>query len=223
MRSTDTHAVARARQIIATLLVSISLSAGNFSADSLLLDAYKKEDMSLWKEYIDRLSLTEHRPATPDRRQTDLLIEYGYCGYIVAEAKKEGKEALLPEAKRYVQQFKTHIEAQKKTLPAGHYEMYRSAVLVFELRLHESIHPVKSMSLAKEAVKLAPKDPVVLTYYGTCLFYAPKPFGSKEEALIWFEKADKYFRAPQWKFCWLKEANSMYIKQCKDKLQKDKK
>ena len=224
MRSTDTHAVARARQIIAALLVSISLSAGNFSADSLLLDAYKKEDMSVWKEYVDRLSLTEHRPATPDRRQTDLLIEYGYCGYIVAEAKKEGKEALLPEAKRYVQQFKTHIEAlRNQQLPAGHYEMYRSAVLVFELRLHESIHPVKSMSLAKEAVKLAPNDPIVLTYYGTCLFYAPKPFGSKEEALTWFEKADKYFRAPQWKFCWLKEANSMYIKQCKDKLQKDKK
>lgn len=191
------------------VMLSISLSAGNFSADSLLLDAYKKEDMSLWKTYVDSLSLLHS--FTPSL----LTYEYGFCGYMVDRDK--------PHALPYVTRFKEHVEAQKKTLPAGHYEMYRSAVLVFELRLHESIHPVKSMSLAKEAVKLAPKDPIVLTYYGTCLFYAPKPFGSKEEALIWFEKADKYFRAPQWKFCWLKEANSMYIKQCKDKLQKDKK
>lgn len=211
------------RKILLVIGLFFSLTLSSQMTDSVLLEAYKREDMKVWKEYVDRLRLTEDRPATPDRRQTDLLIEYGYCGYIVAEAKKEGKEALQPEAKRYVQQFKTHVEAlRNQQLPAGHYEMYRSAVLVFELRLHESIHPVKSMNLAKEAVQLTPKDPLVLSYYGTCLFFAPKPFGSKEEALGWFEKADTFFRHPKWKFCWVKEANSMYIKQCKDKLQKEK-
>lgn len=209
MRSTDTHIIARARQIIVALLVSSSLSAGNLSADSLLLDAYQKEDMSVWKEAVTSFS--------NDQRLTtnDLLYEYGLCGYMVDRDK--------PNALPYVKRFKEHVEAHKKSLPAGHYEMYRSAVLVYELRLHESIHPVKSMNLAKEAVKLAPKDPLVLSYYGTCLFYAPKPFGSKEDALGWFEKADKLFRSPKWKFCWVKEANTMYIKQCKDKLQKDNK
>ena len=47
-----------------TLCFSISLSAGNFSADSVLLNAYKREDMSVWKEYLERV-------------QTDLLYEYG--------------------------------------------------------------------------------------------------------------------------------------------------
>ena len=206
--------------LLLVMVFSFSLSAQDFSADRDLFAAYQKEDMSVWKEYIDRLRLTEYRPATPDRVQTDLLYEYGYCGYIVAEAKKEGKESLMPAAKSYVAQFRKHVEEAKNQLPTGHYEMYMSAVLVYELRLHESMRPIKAMSLAKEATKLAPNDPLVLSYYGTSLFYAPKPFGSKEEALVWFEKADKFFKGPQWEYCWAREANEMYIQQCHEKLKK---
>ena len=216
MRSTDTHFAARERQIIVLLLLivfSFSLSAQDFSADRDLFAAYQKEDMSVWKEQID---------VQRDNVQStkDLLYEYGYCGYIVAEAKKEGKESLMPAAKSYVAQFRKHVEAAKNQLPTGHYEMYMSAVLVYELRLHESMRPIKAMSLAKEATKLAPNDPLVLSYYGTSLFYAPKPFGSKAEALVWFEKADKFFKGPQWKYCWVREANEMYIQQCHEKLKK---
>ena len=216
MRSTDTHFAARERQIIVLLLLivfSFSLSAQDFSADRDLFAAYQKEDMSVWKEQID--------VRRNDVRSTkDLLYEYGYCGYIVAEAKKEGKESLMPAAKSYVAQFRKHVEAAKNQLPTGHYEMYMSAVLVYELRLHESMRPIKAMSLAKEATKLAPNDPLVLSYYGTSLFYAPKPFGSKAEALVWFEKADKFFKGPQWEYCWVREANEMYIQQCHEKLKK---
>ena len=193
------------------MVFSLSLSAQDFSADRDLFAAYQKEDMSVWKEYID--------VRRNDVRCTkDLLYEYGYCGYIVAEAKKEGKEALLPEAKRYVQLFREHVEAQKGRLPAGHYEMYMSAVMVYELRLHIAIRPIKAMRLAKEATRLAPEDPLVLSYYGTSLFYAPKPFGSKSEALTWFEKAEEHFRDPQWNYCWVREATKMYIRQCHEKL-----
>lgn len=194
------------------LLCSLSLSAQ--TTDSTLFAAYQREDMTVWKEYLD--SLSSIHPFNPSL----LIYEYGYCGYIVAEAKKEGQEALLPEAKRYVQQFKSDIENQKSKLPAGHYEMYMSAVYVFELRLHESIHPMKAMSLAKDATRLAPDDPIVLSYYGTCLFYAPKPFGSKEDALEWFEKAQTRFPGDEWKHCWMREANQMYIEQCRKKLKK---
>ena len=200
------------RTIIAwiTLCLSLTLAA---QTDSVLFAAYQREDMKVWKEYLASSAFLASSSSS-------LLYEYGYCGYIVAEAKKEGKEALLPEAKRYVQQFKTHVEAAKEQLPTGHYQMYLSAVYVFELRLHESIHPFKSMSLAKEATKLAPNDPLVLSYYGTCLFYAPKPFGNKAEALQWFERADKRFKGSQWRFSWVREANSMYIRQCHAKLGK---
>ena len=213
MRSTYSYFAARARQVIAALCITLSLSAQDFSADRDLFAAYQKEDMSVWKEQID---------VQRDNVQStkDLLYEYGYCGYIVAEAKKEGKESLMPAAKSYVAQFRKHVETQKGHLPTGHYEMYMSAVLVYELRLHESMRPIKAMSLAKEATKLAPNDPLVLSYYGTSLFYAPKPFGSKAEALEWFEKADKFFKGPQWEYCWVREANEMYIQQCHEKLKK---
>ena len=211
MRPTDTHIITRARQVIAALCICISLSAQVTDRD--LFDAYLKEDMSVWKEYIDNLS-TFHT-ALADRQNfqlSALLYEYGYCGYIVSA----DKEA----AKPYVRRFKEHIEARKANLPKGHYEMWMSAVLVFELRLKESIHPIKAMSLAKEATKLAPNDPVVLSYYGTCLFYAPKPFGSKAEALEWFEAAQARFGGDEWKYSWLREANEMYINQCREKLKK---
>ena len=43
---------------------------------------------------------------------------------------------------------------------------------------------------------------------------------SKAEALVWFEKADKFFKGPQWKYCWVREANEMYLQQCHEKLKK---
>ena len=200
MRPTYSHFVARAWQIIAAVCISISLSAEDFSADSVLLDAYQREDMSVWERYVDTATVNPH----------NLIYEYGLCGYKVDRDK--------PHALPYVLRFQEHLEALKAQLPAGHYEMYLSSVYVYKLRLHETFRPVKAMSLAKEATKLAPNDPLVLCYYGTSLFFAPKPFGSKAEALSWFEKAEKHFRKAEWKYCWVKVFNDMYIGQCHEKL-----
>ena len=189
------------------------LTANPYYTDSVLFAAYQREDMSVWKEYIDA-------SPQPSTLNTQLLYRYGYCGYLVAEAKKEGREALLPEAKKQVQHFKSAIINHNSQLPKGHYEMYLSAVYVYELRLHESIHPLKAMNLAKEATQLAPDDPLTLSYYGTCLFYAPKPFGSKQEALLWFERAKRCFRDSRYRFCWVRDATEMYIEQCREKLKK---
>ena len=191
------------KSIVILFALCINLSLAAEVSDSVLFAAYQREDMSVWKNYIDS---TNHSPLTTNR----LLYEYGLCGYMVDRDKAHA----LP----YVKRLNEHVEALKPQLPPGHYQMYKSAVYVFELRLKESMRPVTAMSMAKDATKLAPKDPLVLTYYGTSLFYAPKPFGSKEEALKWFERADTFFQDPQWRFCWLREANTMYIHQCHDKL-----
>ena len=193
--------------INAFLTLSLAGRAGEAfvsRTDSLMLAAYDREDMTVWQNYVDSIN---YQLST-----INLLYIYGFCGYIV----DRDKTAALP----YVKQFRAHVEAAKDQLPVGHYEMYMSAVLVYELRLHVSMRPVKAMSLAKEATRLAPTDPLVLSYYGTSLFYAPKPFGSKSEALEWFTKADRYFQAPQYKYCWTRKATKMYISQCKDKLKK---
>ena len=197
------------------LLLAILLSVTLWT-DSLLFDAYQREDMSVWKEYVD--SVTHHQSSITHRT---LLYEYGLCGYLADRDKSNA----LP----YVRNFKSHVEQAHSLpyregtgvgLPAGHYEMYMSAVYVFELRLHESVHPIRAMNLAKEAVRLAPKDPLVLAYYATCLFYAPKPFGSKKEALSYFEKARPFFQTTEYRFCWMRDATDMYIRQCRDKLKR---
>jgi len=195
MRSTYPHTLTRARQVILALCISLSLSAQSFVADGELLHAYLHNDMQAWKAHVDTV--------------VDLPYEYGYCAALL----DQDKEA----AKPYVKRFREHVEAAKTALPKGHYEMYMSAVYVYELRLHESFHPVKSLDLAREAVKLAPNDPMTLTYCGTALFYAPKPFGNKKEALELFLQAEKNFKDQQWYNCWWRPAAMMYIAQCYDK------
>ena len=204
MRSTYTHTLTRARQVILALCISLSLSAQSFVADGELLHAYLHNDMQAWKAHIDSMFNVQ----CPMSNHT-LAYEYGYCAALL----DQDKEA----AKPYVQRFRQHVEAAQKTLPKGHYEMYMSAVYVYELRLHESFHPVKSLDLAREAVKLAPNDPMTLTYCGTALFYAPKPFGNKKEALQLFHKAEQLFQDQQWYNCWWRPAAMMYIAQCYDK------
>ena len=175
--------------------------------DSLLLSAFRQQDMTVWDRHIDSLSSINWSFTT-----FDLLYEYGLCG---DKVDKDKQHALA-----YVKRFKAHVEEAKELLPAGHYEMYRSAIYVYEMGLHYSMHPIRSMDLAKQATRLAPTDPVVLSYYGTCFFYAPKPFGSKSEALKWFLKAEEFFSDILYKFCWVREANEMYIQQCREKLKK---
>lgn len=185
------------------LLLFPSLCLAQVS-EKQLCDAFLTNNMPVWKQYIDSCAglsplASSHSP---------LSIEYGYCGAMM----NVDKEA----AKPYVRQYRAHVEAAKD-LPAGHYEMYMSAVYVYELRLHESFHPAKSLSLARAAVEKAPNDPLTLTYCGTALFYAPKPFGSKSEALELFLKAEKLFQDPKWHDCWWRPAALMYIAQCYDK------
>ena len=194
----------RCRIVIILLLFSGLCFAQSW--EQPLLNAYLTNNMSVWKTYIDSLSNLQQQSG-----QTSKILpyEYGYCAALL----ETDKEA----AKPYVQRFRKHVESAQNTLPKGHYEMYLSAVYVFELRLHESFHPVKSLGLARDAVKLAPNDPLTLTYCATALFYAPKPFGSKTEALELFLRAEKLFQDSKWYNCWWRPAALMYIAQCYEK------
>lgn len=199
----------RIHTLLGAILLTCCLYAQSFVADGELLDAYLQNDMPVWRAYIDA---TDWESATDSVRAHLLAYEYGYCAALMDSDKVA--------AKPYVAQFRRHVEHMSKeghSLPAGHYEMYMSAVYVYELRLHESFHPVKSLELAREAVKRAPSDPLTLTYCGMALFYAPKPFGNKKEALQLFLRADQIFRAPQWFFCWWRAAAMMFAAQCYDK------
>ncbi len=186
------------RFVIPFLLLfgALTVQAQNaFSEHAYLLDAYLTNNMNVWKAHIDSV--------------VDLPYEYGYCAALM----ETDREA----AKIYVKRFHQHVEQAKNSLPAGHYKMYMSAVWVYELRLHESFHPARALQWAKEAVNEAPEDPLTLTYCGMSLFYAPRPFGRKKEALTYFLRAEKQFAAPEWYNCWWRAAALMYISQCYEK------
>lgn len=191
----------RTRLLLISLLCWSLLSAGDYTADSRLLGAYLRGEMSVWQALVDSAA---HSP-TPHT----LSYEYGYCGFLV----DCDKEAARP----YVRLFRQHTETLRGELPAGHYAMYMSAVCVYELRLHLSFHPVRALNLAREAVRLAPEDPLTLIYCATALFYAPQPFGNKDEALTLFEKAERLTRGKAWHNCWWRPNAMMYIAQCYDK------
>lgn len=197
----------RTYTLFLAILLTCVLHAQSFVADKNLLDAYLANDMSAWRAYIDAANWEQ---ASDSERVHLLAYEYGYCAALMDSDKTA--------AKPYVAQFHRHVEQMKTiVLPKGHYEMYMSAVYVYELRLHESFHPVKSLDLAREAVKRAPTDPLTLTYCGMALFYAPKPFGNKKEALQLFLRAEEIFRAPEWYYCWWRPAAMMFAAQCYDK------
>lgn len=181
------------------VMFSISLSALDFRADRDLLEAYLRNEMPVWRQYIDSAQHTEHL----------LIYEYGYCA---ARIETDGGGA-----RPFVKRFRRHVEMLKEHLPAEHYAMYMSAVYVYELKLHESFHPLRALTMAREAVNIAPNDPMTLMHYGLTLFYAPKPAGNKREALRLFLKAEELFAAPEWENCWLRPAAKMYIAQCYDK------
>lgn len=194
------------KRALILLFALLSLTWGEGRAETGwrtdLLNAYLEDNMPVWKVYIDSCH------SSADAEQS-LPYEYGYCAALMEKNKTA--------AKPYVLRFKQNVEAAKDRLPAGHYEMYKSAVYVYELRLHESFHPVRSLDLARKAVKIAPDDPLTLTYCGMALFYAPKPFGNKKEALNLFLRAYELFAGPQWHNCWWKAAAVMYIAQCYQK------
>ena len=180
------------------------LSARAHNVDSVLLDAYRHQNMQVWQTFVNGLE------KLPTLNSHMLLYEYGFCGYI---ADRNPKKAVP-----YVARFNQHVESSQSSLPKGHYELFKSAVYVYEMKLNLSYHPYKAVKLAREAVQQAPDDPLTLSYYGTVLFYAPKPIGSKQKALKWFELAEEHFPDSQWKYSWVREMNKMYIDQCQEKL-----
>ena len=193
------YKVQRGIVLLLCMVCSFSLSAQDFRADRDLLDAYLRNDMPVWRQFIDSAQHTEHL----------LIYEYGYCA---ARIETDGGGA-----RPFVKRFRRHVEMLKEQLPSEHYAMYMSAVYVYEMKIHESFHPLRALSLARDAVNKAPNDPLTLTHYGLTLFYAPKPVGNKREALRLFLKAEKIFADSSWENCWLRPAAQMYIAQCYDK------
>ncbi len=188
------------------LMTCASLFAQFSEADKDLMDAYLENNMSKWKSYIDAVPW---KSATKQARLRCMAYEYGYCAAMMDVSKKQ--------AAPYVERFKSHVEEMKPHLGAGYYDMYLSSVYAFEIMLGKSAHFVSTLKLANSAAEKQPNNPITLGYRANVLFYAPAGIGNKKEALVIFQKAEKIYRAPEWKYCWNRPATLLTIAQCYEK------
>jgi predicted Zn-dependent protease len=148
-----------------------------------LYQAYITRDMSVWQQYID--SADWENLDTEQRKQL-LNYEYGYSAYILGINVEEGKQC--------IQRFASHLEMMKSELPEERYCAYMASVQSYRLALDKSQlmkYAKRVFSNIQRAMEINPNDPFVLSMQGNVEFYSP--FGSKKEALVYYQKADSLY------------------------------
>ena len=148
-----------------------------------LYQAYITRDMSVWQQYIN--SADWENLDTEQRKQL-LNYEYGYSAYILGINVEEGKQCL--------QRFASHLEMMKSELPEERYCAYLASVQSYRLALDKGQlmkYAKRVFSNIQRAMEINPNDPFVLSMQGNVEFYSP--FGSKKEALVYYQKADSLY------------------------------
>ena len=148
-----------------------------------LYQAYITRDMSVWQQYIN--SADWENLDTEQRKQL-LNYEYGYSAYILGINVEEGKQC--------IQRFASHLEMMKSELPEERYCAYMASVQSYRLALDKGQlmkYAKRVFSNIQRAMEINPNDPFVLSMQGNVEFYSP--FGSKKEALVYYQKADSLY------------------------------
>jgi len=171
-----------------TILLSVFIFQSvqaNYKSD--IYSAYITGDMGKWKNIIDKMN--QHQPKTIDFLLELMNYQYGYIGWSMGNQKKK-------EAENYLRLAEENLKIlEKANYNLSFVNSYKSAFLGFHIGLNKYKAPVlgiKSLECAKIAMVQDSKNPFGYIQYGNCLFYMPSLFGgSKEEALIYFKKAEQ--------------------------------
>lgn len=179
--------------------------------DSTLLQAYLREDMQLWRTYIN--TVCWEKADTLTRLQL-LNYEYGFAAYMV--------DRYPDEALPYLNRFRSHITSLESALTPARHATYLSAAYAYTFKLNNTrllSCALRSYRLAHRAVTLAPNDPLALTLLGNVYFYAPTILGGdKRRALHYFTQADSLMQSePEARLLWNYPALRLCIAQCYEK------
>ena len=148
-----------------------------------LYQAYITRDMSVWEHYIDS---ADWNSLDTEQRKQLLNYEYGYSAYILGINVEEGKQC--------IQRFASHLEMMKSELPEERYCAYMASVQSYRLAMDKGQlmkYAKRVFSNIQRAMEINPNDPFVLSMQGNVEFYSP--FGSKKEALVYYQKADSLY------------------------------
>lgn len=167
--------------------------------------------MEVWDRYLhsvsfDTLSLSEQKRY--------LSYEYGYAAVAVDQD--------LTDADMHLADLASHIKALAPHMDQATHLTYRSSLAAYEAKRSSwkvVTKGLESYRLATEAYRLAPSDPFVMVLKANVEFYAPKPLGSKEQALAHYRAAcHAYEQAGDTAYNWLYVQARMTAIQCLEKV-----
>lgn len=144
--------------------------------------AYISNDMPAWKRVIDRLALQK---INESQDLLDLVnFQYGYIAYSIGERDYATAKKYLTQAEKNLE----ILEGRNYRLSSVH--AYKSAFYGYRIGMNKLSAPIlgpKSVSHARQAMKLDQQDPMGFIQAGNAEFYMPAAFGgSKAKALELF-------------------------------------
>jgi len=180
--------------------------------DRQLYDAYLRQDMQVWADY---LNTSQWQTADNEEKSRILIYEYGYVPYLYSV---KDTAACRKANLRYQQ----HIEAHKQEMSEADYLGHSSAASIyFFLQDKTKMGTVISgKKMAEAAVKADPLNPLTLYIRGNFYFHFPKLFGgSKSKALEYFLRSEKEMEKDEkYRYHWMYAAVQLVAAQCYDKL-----
>ena len=196
-----------------TLLVLAAAPVTAQYSDQQLLDAYLREDMSVWKAYIDA---SDRHELTAEEQLRLLRYEYGFAAAMLTIDK--------PNAKAYIQRFGEHTNEARPILSKALYNVYMSAYHTFSMRQSMNVfaHSKAIYSHAQAALDADPTEPMTWVAQANIHFYAPRLMGGdKRKALEEYNRADSLFmlQPDSSNTRWELYAERMNRQKCKEILQ----
>lgn len=201
----------RARITTSLVLLLVSVLCLAQYSDEQLMQAYLRQDMTVWQKYLD----SSHWEQLSSAERSRLInYEYGYTAYAIDAGHKDAQQRL--------DTYLRHIEEHRSQLSPARYHMYLSGAKAYDYKLHTSrlfSSGLEAYKLCGRAMKLDPNDPHVITLKGNVEFYAPAAFGgSKKDALALFQRAHtQYQKMPGYQHLWNYAASWLCLAQCYDK------
>lgn len=174
------------RTIFISILLLLTSLCHAQDLEQRLYDAYMCADLTVWAQYIDSVNWDA---ATTDERAMLLNYEYGYAAHAIS---LEQADAALR-----LEQFANHLELHRAHLDSGLYYSYKASLCSYRLSLErrQIAKQIKGIyEYMSRAMEISPNDPFVLTMQGNVEFF--NPFGSKQKALKYYQKADSIYNTP---------------------------
>ncbi len=148
--------------------------------------AYIGNNMDRWKVIIDKM---EQEKINNETFLLQLVnYQYGYTGWCIGKDK-------TTLAKYYLELAEQNLELLEKYADASVIHAYQSAFYGYKIGLSQIRAPIygpRSIKHARLAIEEDKDNPLGYIQYGNSQFYMPPIFGgSKEEAIDYFQKAER--------------------------------